>query len=169
MEHNMKHQMGQPKSSEPNLTQDKVPMKAMVHSGPNHHTDMDTEQLANVVLAYAMTIHKSQGCEYPGVIIALLPEHYIMLQRNLFYTAVTRARTACVVVGDENIMRRAVTNSEIAKRYTALGWFLKNPAPVVSPDMLVEEPEEVDVVEVETDDEDEEEVDAEELIHQLAF
>jgi len=140
-------------------------MKAMVHSGPNHHAHMDTEQLANVVLAYAMTIHKSQGCEYHGIIIAMLPEHYIMLQRNLFYTAVTRARTACVVVGDENSMRRAVTNNQISKRYTALGWFLKNPAPVVSLDKLVEEPEEVEVVEVvevETDvDEDEEEVDAE--------
>jgi len=130
-----------------------------------------TEQMANVVLAYAMTIHKSQGCEYPGIIIALLPEHYVMLQRNLFYTAVTRARTACVVVGDETSMRMAITNNQISKRYTALGWFLKHPAPVVSLDMLVEEPEEVEVVEVEAeaDDEDEEEVDAEELLHQMAF
>jgi exodeoxyribonuclease V alpha subunit len=127
----------------------------------------NTEQLTNVVLAYAMTIHKSQGCEYPGIIIAMLPEHYIMLQRNLFYTAVTRARTACVVVGDEKSMQIAITNNQIAKRYTALGWFLKHPAPIVSPDMLVEEPE-VEEVEVETDDE-EEEVDTEELIHQLAF
>ncbi len=136
----------------------------------NRQVVYNTEQLANVVLAYAMTIHKSQGCEYPGIIIALLPEHYIMLQRNLFYTAVTRARTACVLVGDEHSMQKAITNDQISKRYTALGWFLKNPAPVVSPDMLVEEPEEVEEVEVEVEtDDEEEEVDTEELIHQLAF
>jgi len=87
----------------------------------------NSDQLGNVVLAYAMTIHKSQGCEYPGVIIALLPEHYILLQRNLFYTAVTRAKTACCIVGDEKSMQIAITNNQIAKRYTALGWFLCHP------------------------------------------
>jgi len=85
----------------------------------------DMDQLHNIVLAYAITIHKSQGCEYPGIIIALLPEHYIMLQRNLFYTAVTRAKTACVVVGDEKSMSIAIANDKINKRFTALKWFLK--------------------------------------------
>jgi exodeoxyribonuclease V alpha subunit len=84
------------------------------------------EQMHDITLAYAITIHKSQGCEYPGVIIALLPEHYIMLQRNLLYTAVTRAKTACVLVGDEKSMNIAISNDKINKRYTSLKWFLKN-------------------------------------------
>jgi len=135
----------------------------------NRQVVYNLEALANVVLAYAMTIHKSQGCEYPGIIIAMLPEHFIMLQRNLFYTAVTRARTACVLVGDDQSIQKAITNNQISKRHTALGWFLKNPAPIVSPDMLIEEPEEVEIPEVETDDDDEEEVNVEELLHQLAY
>ena len=97
----------------------------------NRVVKYNSDQIANVVLAYAMTIHKSQGCEYPGVIIALLPEHYIMLQRNLFYTAVTRAKTACCIVGDEKSMQIAITNNQIAKRYTALNWFLCHPQLVV--------------------------------------
>ena len=87
--------------------------------------EYETEQLFNITLAYAITIHKSQGCEYPGVIIALLPEHYIMLQRNLFYTAVTRAKIACVVVGDEKSMNIAIANDKINERFTSLKWWLQ--------------------------------------------
>jgi len=98
--------------------------KIFIEFDKSRIVEYTNDQLVNITLSYAMTIHKSQGCEYPGIIIALLPEHSIMLQRNLFYTAVTRAKQACCVVGDEHSMHAAVSNNEISKRYTALEWFL---------------------------------------------
>jgi len=77
----------------------------------------DTDQLA---LAYAMSIHKSQGSEYPAVVMPLLTEHYAMLQRNLLYTAVTRATRLVVVVGSKRALTTAIRNNAVAKRYTAL-------------------------------------------------
>lgn len=71
-------------------------------------------------LAYAVSIHKSQGSEFPAVIIPLLPEHHVMLRRNLLYTAVTRARSLCVVVGDPRAIARAVRQIDAARRHTGL-------------------------------------------------
>jgi len=72
-------------------------------------------------LAYAITIHKSQGSEFPAVIVPLLNEHHVMLRRNLLYTAVTRARRLCVVIGDSRAVERAVRRADDASRFTGLG------------------------------------------------
>jgi len=71
-------------------------------------------------LAYAVSIHKSQGSEFPAVIIPLLGEHHVMLRRNLLYTAVTRARSLCVLVGDPRAIDRAVRTIDAARRHTGL-------------------------------------------------
>jgi exodeoxyribonuclease V alpha subunit len=70
--------------------------------------------------AYAMTVHKSQGSEYPAVVLPLLGEHYMMLQRNLLYTAVTRAKELVVLVGQRRAVAIAVRNNQIMDRHTAL-------------------------------------------------
>jgi exodeoxyribonuclease V alpha subunit len=77
-------------------------------------------QLDEVVHAYAVSIHKSQGSEFPVVVIPLLSQHYLMLQRNLLYTAVTRARKLVVLVGSKQAIAMAVRNDRIASRNTKL-------------------------------------------------
>ena len=71
-------------------------------------------------LAYAMSVHKSQGSEYSRVVLALVPRHYIMLQRNLLYTAVTRAREKVVLVGTKAALQTAVANDRTRRRYSLL-------------------------------------------------
>ena len=78
-------------------------------------TDMD-----ELVLSYAMTIHKSQGSDFPAVVIPMFTSHYMMLQRNLLYTGVTRARKLCVVVGQRKAVEMAIKNSKATKRNTRL-------------------------------------------------
>lgn len=79
------------------------------------------EKLSNMQLAYAMTIHKSQGSEYPIVIMPLLAkEHYIMLYRNLFYTGITRAKRKLYLVGQKRAVDIAVKNVKSVMRYTSL-------------------------------------------------
>ena len=77
-------------------------------------------ELDQIILAYAITIHKSQGSEYPVVIIPLTMQSYIMLQRNLIYTGITRGKKLVIIVGQQNALARAVENNQIAKRYTRL-------------------------------------------------
>lgn len=71
-------------------------------------------------LAYAMSVHKSQGSEYSRIVLALMPGHYIMLQRNLLYTAVTRAREKVVLVGTKAALYTAVSNDRTKRRYSLL-------------------------------------------------
>jgi exodeoxyribonuclease V alpha subunit len=78
------------------------------------------QQLDELVHAYAVSIHKSQGSEFPVVVIPILMQHYMMLQRNLLYTGVTRARKMVVLVGSKRAIGRAVKNNQIAKRNTRL-------------------------------------------------
>ncbi len=78
------------------------------------------ESLDQLTLAYAITVHKSQGSEYPAVVIPVMTQHYVMLQRNLLYTAVTRGRRLVVLVGTKRAVRIAVDNDEAADRYTRL-------------------------------------------------
>jgi exodeoxyribonuclease V alpha subunit len=80
----------------------------------------DFRELDELVLAYAVTVHKSQGSEYPVVIIPLLKEHRMLLQRNLLYTAITRAKRFCVLVGQPYALELAVRNDRVALRNTAL-------------------------------------------------
>ena len=70
--------------------------------------------------AYAVSIHKSQGSEFPAVVVPVLTSHYMMLQRNLLYTAVTRARRLVVLVGQPRAISMAVRNGKVAARYTGL-------------------------------------------------
>ncbi len=73
-----------------------------------------------LMLAYACSIHKSQGSEYPAVVAPVLTEHWVMLQRNLLYTALTRARRLVVLVAEPRALRRAVQNVEGLRRFTGL-------------------------------------------------
>jgi len=82
--------------------------------------EYDWSDLDEVVLAYAISIHKSQGSEYPAVVIPLLTQHYIMLQRNLLYTAITRARRLVVLVGSKRAIAIAIKNNKVQLRYTNL-------------------------------------------------
>jgi exodeoxyribonuclease V alpha subunit len=79
-----------------------------------------TSELDELVLAYAVTVHKSQGSEYPVVILPLTTQHYMMLQRNLFYTAVTRAKKLAVVVGQRRAVAKAIEHATTARRYSLL-------------------------------------------------
>jgi exodeoxyribonuclease V alpha subunit len=80
----------------------------------------DFNELDELVLAYAVTVHKSQGSEYPVVIIPVHTSHYVMLQRNLLYTALTRGRRVVVLVGAKKAIAIAVKNQKIRLRYTGL-------------------------------------------------
>jgi len=80
----------------------------------------DWSEADQLTLAYAISIHKAQGSEFPSVVVPILTQHYMMLQRNLLYTAVTRAKRLCVLVGDQRAIHIAVKNNRVAQRYTAL-------------------------------------------------
>lgn len=77
-------------------------------------------EVEELQLAYAMSVHKSQGSEYPYVLLCMVPSHYIMLQRNLLYTAVTRAKEQVLVVGSRRAVRTAVENDKMRQRYSLL-------------------------------------------------
>jgi exodeoxyribonuclease V alpha subunit len=76
--------------------------------------------LDELVLAYAISVHKSQGSEYPAVVIPVLTQHYILLQRNLIYTAVTRGRKLVVMVGTRKAFAMGVNNDKTQRRFTYL-------------------------------------------------
>ncbi len=83
------------------------------------------DELDNLKLSYAITIHKSQGSEYSVVIIPALFEHYLMLRRNLLYTAVSRGRNLVIVVGSKKALHYAVNNSKESKRITLLQKYME--------------------------------------------
>ncbi len=76
--------------------------------------------LDEIALAYAVSVHKSQGSEYPAVILPILTQHFILLQRNLIYTAVTRGRNLVVLIGAAKALAMAVRNDKTQKRFTRL-------------------------------------------------
>jgi exodeoxyribonuclease V alpha subunit len=82
-------------------------------------------ELDEIVLAYAISVHKSQGSEYPAVVIPILGQHYILLQRNLIYTAVTRGKSLVVMVGSKKALVMGIKNDRIMERYTRLAERLK--------------------------------------------
>ena len=85
----------------------------------------DWMELDEVVHAFAISVHKSQGSEYPAVVMPVTMQHYLMLQRNLLYTGVTRAKRLVVLVGTKQAIAIAVRNNKVAHRYTALDWRLE--------------------------------------------
>lgn len=82
--------------------------------------EYDVTDLDEIVHAYATTIHKAQGSEYPIVVIPILMNHYVMLQRNLIYTGITRARKILVLVGTKKALAYAVNHVTVTKRNTLL-------------------------------------------------
>ena len=80
----------------------------------------DFSDLDEIVLAYAVSVHKSQGSEYPAVVIPVHTQHYVLLQRNLIYTAVTRGRRLVVLVGSRKALAIAVNNNKTQQRCTHL-------------------------------------------------
>jgi exodeoxyribonuclease V alpha subunit len=80
----------------------------------------ESSAMDQLTLAYACTIHKSQGSEYPVVIVGMTSAHYIMLKRNLLYTGITRGRQVVILVGDKRAIGMAVSHADTAKRYTRL-------------------------------------------------
>jgi exodeoxyribonuclease V alpha subunit len=85
----------------------------------------EASELDEIILAYAISVHKSQGSEYPAVVIPILPQHHLLLQRNLIYTAVTRAKKLVVVVGSKKALATGIRNDSILRRYTYLSDRLK--------------------------------------------
>ena len=81
------------------------------------YTDADLDQ---ITLAYACSVHKSQGSEYPAVILPLHTQHFVMLQRNLLYTAITRGKKLVVIVGSKRALRLAVRNDSQTIRASGL-------------------------------------------------
>jgi exodeoxyribonuclease V alpha subunit len=77
-------------------------------------------ELDELVLAYATTVHKSQGSEFPAVVVPMAAQQFLLLQRNLLYTAVTRARRLVVLVGQARALQRAVQNNHVEHRWSGL-------------------------------------------------
>ena len=82
--------------------------------------EYDATELDELVHAYATTIHKAQGSEYPIVVMPVLMNHYVMLQRNLIYTGITRAKKILVMVGTKKALSYAVRNVTVTRRNTLL-------------------------------------------------
>lgn len=82
--------------------------------------EYEISELDELTLAYATTIHKSQGSEYPIVVMPVLMNHYVMLQRNLIYTGITRAKKICVLIGSTKALAYAIHNMTVLKRNTKL-------------------------------------------------
>lgn len=86
--------------------------------------EYDAADLDELVLAYALSIHKSQGSEYPAVIIPIFMQHFTLLQRNLLYTAITRAKKVCILIGQSRAIAMAIKNNKGLERITFLKEFL---------------------------------------------
>lgn len=91
----------------------------------NRQVKYDFSELDEMVLAYAVSVHKSQGSEYPAVVMPVLTQHFILLQRNLIYTAVTRGKSLVVMVGTPKALAIGVKNDKPFNRYTRLSQRLR--------------------------------------------
>ncbi|GAC1423079.1 MAG: ATP-dependent RecD-like DNA helicase [Ktedonobacteraceae bacterium] len=96
-----------------------IKVEFVEEAGPLY-VSYEFHELDELTLAYATTIHKSQGSEYPAIIVPLVVQHRMLLQRNLLYTAITRAKRFCVLVGQQNALEMAVRNDRVALRNTGL-------------------------------------------------
>ena len=92
---------------------------------PQGEVVFQTSDFVDLAHAYAITVHKSQGSEYPAVILVASTQHYMMLQRNLFYTGLTRARNTMVFLGSRRAIALAVKNNRVRQRNTILSGLLK--------------------------------------------
>jgi exodeoxyribonuclease V alpha subunit len=92
----------------------------------NLTVEYDYIEADQIVLAYAITVHKSQGSEFPVVIFPVLTQHYIMLHRNLLYTGMTRAKKLLILMGNRKALSMAVKNIRQEPRYSMLRERLRN-------------------------------------------
>jgi exodeoxyribonuclease V alpha subunit len=99
---------------------DAVEQRVTVRTDEDEEIDYDFDELDELTHAYAVTIHRSQGSEYPAVVIPVTTSAWMMLQRNLLYTAVTRAKRLVVLVGSRRAIGQAVRTVSAGKRFTAL-------------------------------------------------
>lgn len=97
-------------------------LSVAIDGAPVVYSFLEVDELIH---AFAISVHKSQGSEYPCVVIPVVVQHYMMLQRNLLYTAVTRARKLAILVGTRRAIQIAVRTNPTANRHTALDWRLK--------------------------------------------
>lgn len=100
---------------------DDDPVKLHVRFDAKRTVEYEPCDLDELQPAYALTIHKSQGSEFPCVIIPVSTQHYALLERSLIYTAITRAKKLCILVGDQQALSIAVNKQESRKRFTGLG------------------------------------------------
>ncbi len=94
--------------------------KTVIINFDGRQVEYEFSDLDEIVPAYAVSVHKSQGSEYPAVIVPIVTQHYILLQRNLIYTAVTRGKKLVVLVGSRKAMAMGVKNNKTRKRFTRL-------------------------------------------------
>ncbi|OQA76792.1 MAG: ATP-dependent RecD-like DNA helicase [bacterium ADurb.Bin243] len=94
--------------------------RSLVIDFPQGQIEYEYNDLDSLELAYAITIHKSQGSEYPAVVIPVLTSHFIMLQRNLLYTAVTRAKMLVILIGTKKAVHIALSNNKVLERNSNL-------------------------------------------------
>jgi exodeoxyribonuclease V alpha subunit len=87
--------------------------------------DYDWSEADELTHAYCISVHRAQGSEYPCVVVPVVTQHYLMLQRNLLYTAVTRAKKLVVLVGTRKAVAIAVRNDQVARRWSALDWRIR--------------------------------------------
>ena len=95
--------------------------------GQTQSVSYDWVELDELAHAFAISVHKSQGSEYPAIVLPLLTQHYLLLQRNLLYTAVTRARQLVVLVGTRKAVWIAIKNDKVSDRHTGLSIRLREP------------------------------------------
>jgi exodeoxyribonuclease V alpha subunit len=93
----------------------------------NRLVKYDFGELDEVSLAYAITIHKAQGSEFPAVVMPLATQHYVLLQRNLVYTGITRGKKVVVLIGQKKALGMAVRNDRTQRRYSGLLECLRGP------------------------------------------
>jgi exodeoxyribonuclease V alpha subunit len=86
--------------------------------------DYRYNELDELILAYAITVHKSQGSEYQAVIVPIFTQHFTLLARNLIYTAITRAKKLCIIIGQTRALAIAIKNNKSTKRQTFLAHYL---------------------------------------------
>ena len=86
---------------------------------------LDTKDFQDIVLSYCATIHKSQGSEFPIVVIPMANAPYMLLTRNILYTGITRGKSLVVLVGNENILNKMINTEIIDRRKSTLAYNLK--------------------------------------------
>lgn len=116
--------------------------RTLIASFDGSSVEYEISELDELSLAYATTIHKSQGSEYPIVVMPVLMNHYVMLQRNLIYTGITRAKKICVLIGTTKALAYAIHNMSVLKRNTKLkerlnpSLALRTDKPVITPKVI---------------------------------